>query len=365
MKLEAALRIFINGRFLTQPITGVQRYAAELIKFWDQMIEQRLIDSSRDTFILLIPRKIKYNLALKHIQIKKVGLLNGHLWEQLELPFHTCRGVLINLCNTAPIFKRKQMVTIHDAAVFGYPQAYSASFRNWYRFLFRMLGKTTKLILTDSIFSQSELVKYCNIKPNKLRVVYLGREHILGVQSSDTILNQYDLTGRKYVLAVSSMSPNKNFFNIVKALELLGNVSFPIVIAGGVNPRVFAGTFRLPESISHVGYVNDEELKTLYEHAACFIYPSFYEGFGLPPLEAMVCGCPVIVSQTASLPEVCQEAALYCDPNSPQNIAFQIKRILEDDILRESLKKKGLERAKQFSWGKCAEETYQAIQEAF
>lgn len=111
-----------------------------------------------------------------------------------------------------------------------------------------------------------------------------------------------------------------------------------------------------------MGYVSDAELRALYEHAACFVYPSFYEGFGLPPLEAMACGCPVIVSNAASLPEVCGDAALYCNPCSPEDIAEKISLLMADPRLREDLRQKGLERAKQFTWEKCARETFAIIE---
>lgn len=159
------------------------------------------------------------------------------------------------------------------------------------------------------------------------------------------------------------MSPNKNFKSIVSAIKLLGNVNYQIVVAGGTNPRVFNKSEALPPNINYIGYIQDEQLLALYRHAACFIFPSLYEGFGLPPLEAMACGCPVVVSNVASLPEVCGDAALYCNPYDPQDIADKIRRIVTDQDLREQLRQKGFERVKQFSWERCAEETIKVIQE--
>lgn len=354
--------IVINARFLTQSITGVQRYAFELVKALDALIENGTIDKSKYSFVLLGPRDIERDFNLKHIPLKRVGFLRGHLWEQFELPFYARNRFLIGLCNVGPMLKSSQTVTIHDAAVFGFPQAYSFAFRAWYKVLLTRLGKTASKILTDSQFSRQELTKYCKIGEDRLQVISLGKDHVFSVDPDRNILEEYHLTDRPFVLAVSSVSPNKNFHSIIQAIELLGDTDFSIVIAGGINQKVFSQSCApLPDTVKYMGYVNDSQLRTLYEHAACFIFPSFYEGFGLPPLEAMTCGCPVIVSHAASLPEVCGDAALYCDPGNPADIADKIRLIMSDPQLRATMRQKGLERAERFTWEKCAAETFDVI----
>lgn len=357
-------KCIINARFLTQPITGVQRYAIELLKSLDNLIDRGEIDAKQCSFMLLAPQEIKYELNLKNIPVKTVGKLQGHLWEQLELPFYARKHLLLNLCNTGSLLKSNQIVTIHDAAVFAVPQTYSLIFRTWYKLLLTGLGKISKKIITDSSFSKKELMYFCKMGAIKLKVILLGSEHILSIPIAEDILQKNGIGNKPFLLAVSSMNPNKNFHSIVRAIELLGDVGFDIVIAGGTNPKIFSQSeLFFSERVRHLGYVSDEELRTLYEHAACFIYPSFYEGFGLPPLEAMACGCPVIVSNAASLPEVCGEAALYCDPHDPTDIADKIRQLMDDADLREMLQEKGLERAKQFTWDKCARETFAVIEE--
>lgn len=355
-------QIFINARFLTQSITGVQRYAVELVKALDTLLDCGDIDRHRYSFTLLAPPHIRYELGLKHIGLRRVGFGGGHLWEQFILPFYAAGGLLVSLCNTGPLAKRCQTVTIHDAAVFGWPEAYSTLFRRWYQVLLPALGRRTSKILTDSGFSAKELVKYCHINPGKIKVISLGKEQIFSAPPDEAILRNNNLSPGNFAVAVSSMSPHKNFRSIVRAVELLGESSYDVVIAGGVNPKVFSSRqVHLPSRVKYLGYVSDSELRTLYEHAGCFIYPSFYEGFGLPPLEAMACGCPVIVADTASLPEVCGDAAMYCDPHSHQDIADKIRQIMNDGKLREMLRQKGLARAKCFTWDKCARETWAEI----
>jgi glycosyltransferase involved in cell wall biosynthesis len=358
------VNIYINARFLSQPLTGVQRYATEFIKELDHLIEIGQIDKTKYSFVLLGPKTINSKLNLKHIPIKTIGNLTGHLWEQLELPFYTKNSLLLCLCNTGAIFKRNQIVVIHDAQVFALPQNYSFAFRLWYKLLFPILGRFVKKIITVSSFSRSELIKYCKFNPKKIQVIYEGKEHILSITPDKSLFKKKIIGNKPYILAVSTMSKNKNFNTIVQALENIKQLDFDMLIVGGKNSNVFGKTqIALPDFVKPLGYVSDGELRVLYEHASCFVYPSLYEGFGLPPLEAMACGCPVIVSNTASLPEVCGDAAIYCDPYSVEDIAKKIEQLLADKNLQEQMRLKGIERAKTFSWEKAVKKNCEIIEE--
>ena len=359
------VKIYINARFLTQPITGVQRYAIELVRALDRLIDCGAIDKTKYSFLLLAPRNTQNEPGLTHIPFRPAGRLKGHLWEQLELPFFAKDGLLVNLCNTGPLQHHFSVVVIHDAAVFAYPQAFSAIFRTWYRMLLPRLGKAARKVITVSLFSKKELTTYFGIPEHKITVIYPGKEQMYNVSPDCSILHKYNLVGRNYVLSVSSIDPRKNFGAVVKAMELLAGNDYEFVVAGGANPKVFnAPGAPLPDTVHHMGYVSDGELRALYEHAACFVFPSFYEGFGLPPLEAMACGCPVIVSPAASLPEICGDAALYCNPGSPADIAAKIRLLMADQELRVILRRKGLDNAKRFSYNDSAREIFKVIEEA-
>ena len=357
--------IYINGRFLMHNITGVQRYAMELIRQMDALIAEDDPAFAPYRFVVLAPHGQIQPLELAHIEIRQVGPLKGHLWEQLTLPLHTTNGFLLNLCNTAPLLKRQQAVTMHDAAVYAVPETYSFAFKAWYKVVFRVVGKTAKRIITCSEFSKRQLMHYAGINKDKLQTIYHGKEHMVGTPIAQGYTEKMGLE-RPFVLAVSSMSPNKNFRSIVAALELIGDKDFDVVIAGGKS-KIFNETTPGGESsgrVHYLGYVEEEELRALYDKAACFVFPSFYEGFGLPPLEAMACGAPVISSKAASLPEVCGDAVLYCDPHDPQDIADQIRRVMGDPQLREELSARGIEQAAKFSWSRCARETIGAVARA-
>jgi glycosyltransferase involved in cell wall biosynthesis len=349
------MRLAINGRFLTQSVTGVQRYASETLIALDRLIGAGACAGKGIDVELLTPRQRTWTPNLAHIPIKQIGRLEGHAWEQLELPLHSGRRFLLNLCNTAPALKRSQAVVIHDVATFAMPHTFSPSFRLWYQLLLPLLGKRARKIITVSKFSKSELTRLCQIPPEKLTVIHESGEHILRQQTDAGIIESHGLHRRPYVLAVSSLNPSKNFGALVRAAEQLNNNGFDLVVAGAANPKVFRRSQSSPSHrIVYLGYVSEGELRALYESAACFVYPSLYEGFGLPPLEAMACGCPVIASHASSIPEVCGEAALYCDPRNPSDIADKIQRLMGNPALRNQLRVKGRERSAMFSWESSA-----------
>jgi len=333
--------LVVNARFLTQDVTGVQRYAIEISK------RLRVL---RSDVRFLTPRGVKHPALAEQLGAEITGRLTGHAWEQGELLARTRGGALLSLCNTGPLLHPRQVVTLHDAAAFAVPEAYSRTFRAWYRVLFTGLGRSARGILTDSKFSQQELVRRAGIPERKLKVVYLGREQFLDVPSDSGILDKHALYKRPFLLAVGSSSPHKNFGTLVRALQKLGETPFGVVIAGGSNPRVHAASGDLPGSVTHVGFVSDGELRALYEHAAGFVHPAYYEGFGIPPLEAMTLGCPVLVSNAASLPEVCGDAALYFDPFNEDDIAAKIQTFMQDKSLQTRLRARGGAQAERFSW---------------
>jgi glycosyltransferase involved in cell wall biosynthesis len=343
--------VFINGRFLTQRTTGVQRYATEIVRALDTLLCRSAADQLK--FVLLIPKSGEPPSWMRNIESRVVGRFTGQLWEQLELPRYSRDGISLNLCNTAPLMARSVVVAIHDAGAFAVPETYSRAFRTWYRLLHSQLGRRAVQIVTVSRFSQSQLVRYAGMDADRIAIIRNGGEHILSSPADPSILERLRLR-RRYILAVSSQSPHKNLGGVLSAVEQLGGRDFDVVFAGGSNPRVFRQGVQGSGAARLAGYVNDGELRALYENAECFVYPSLYEGFGLPPLEAMTCGCPVVVSQAASLPEVCGDAAVYCDPQNTQDIARAIAEVLGDATLRTDLKQRGLERARHFTWPAAA-----------
>ncbi|HEX7336619.1 MAG TPA: glycosyltransferase family 1 protein [Gemmatimonadales bacterium] len=354
------MKLALNGRFLAQRTTGVQRHARELVRALDRRLDQ----DDRIEATLYAPPDATLDLALRRIRVRRVGWTRGHAWEQLELPLHARGQLLLNLGNTGPVLMRRQFVTIHDASVFAVPESYSTSFSRYYRLLLPFLGKRALRVLTVSEFSRNELVRWMGIAREKIRVTPGGHEHILAPSADRHVLSRHGLGSRPYVLAVGSLSRHKNLDAAAAAMRLLGRHEWDYVLAGPVNQRIFGSAASGPSDlVVHLGYVSEAELRALYEQASCFVYPSRYEGFGLPPLEAMACGCPVVVSRAASLPEVCGDAALYADADEPQQLAAAIRRVMCEEGVAQGLRQKGRERAREWSWNASADKTLAAVRE--
>lgn len=349
-------KILINGRFLARRQTGVDRFAYELLHALDKMLvaeHPRLSDIKIE--VLVPPKGDFVSTSFRNIEVRRVGVFSGTLWEQLDLPRFCGGNLLVSLCNTAPLFRRKQIVVVHDAAPVQVPQAYGRAFRLWYRLMVPWLGRWSRSIFTVSSFSKVSLENSYGLDGGKISVLSESGEHILKIISDTSILERKGIT-RPFVLAVGSLSPHKNFSLVVKAVGMLPDAEFDLVVAGGADPRIFSGSGQiLPDCVRYLGYVSDAELRALYEAADCFVFPSLYEGFGLPPLEAMSLGCPVISSDAASLPEVCGDAAVYIDPDDATALAKTLKRVMGDAELRSRMAQSGRNRAAIFTWSNAAE----------
>jgi glycosyltransferase involved in cell wall biosynthesis len=345
--------VFINGRFLTQRITGVQRYALEVLMALDRRMAAGLDGADLEYVVLAPPGSTPP--PLEAIEFREVGHLRGNAWEQLSLARATRGELLFSFSATGPLLKHWQMLTVHDAAVYAVPQAFSLRFRSWYKALLGQLAPHLPLVLTVSEFSKREIVRHFGFDASKVRVTTEGFQHILRQTPDTRVLDKHRLRSKRYVLAVSSPTPNKNFGLIVDAVQRLREPDFDVVVAGGVDPRVF-GRASLPELpfLRTVGYVTDAELRALYEHAAIFVYPSFYEGFGIPAIEAMACGCPVIASNAASLPEICGDAALYVSPHDAEALARSIHQLMTDGAERERLSRVGQSWVQRYTWDESA-----------
>lgn len=346
--------VYINGKFLVQRTTGVQRFARGIVQALDEILESVPI-SDRPSFVLLTPRSSPA-LGLRAIPQREIGpwRINLHLWEQLVLPWTARNGTLLCLSGSASLLHRRQVATIHDAAIFEHPEAYTKLFIAWYRLLFRACARLSPLLLTTSDFSRQRLARHLPRKGPTV-IIPAAADHIEQLDAEPRGIDRLGLRRQRYWLAVGSANPTKNFARLVEAFcELPESLGIQLVVVGGRNSGVFSGSSSNPmrddERLIWTGPIADAGLRSLYDHALGFVFPSFYEGFGLPPLEAMMCGCPVAAARAAAIPEVCADAVLYFDPLSTDSIREALHRLSVDEDLQAQLAQRGKLRAATFSW---------------
>jgi glycosyltransferase involved in cell wall biosynthesis len=342
--------IAINGRFLTQRTTGVQRVAGEIVRALDGLVGEKCAPPIR----LLAPSGTAAPW-LSHITPETVGGGAGQLWEQRVLPRAARGTVLLNLGNTAPLrVGSRQAVVIHDAGVFDTPESYAFAFRSWYRLLHRALAWQGARIITVSEFSRARLALRLGLDPARIGVIPEGAEHILREPPDTAILARHGLRPGGYALAVGTGAAHKNLAALGGAAAWLTGHGLALAAAGARDPSVFAGSGGTAGVIA-LGRVSDAELRALYAHALCLVFPSRYEGFGLPPLEAMACGCPVVAAHAASVPEVCGDAALWFDPAVPESLTGALARLRAEPDLAARMRAQGLGRAATFTWRRAAQ----------
>ncbi|QDA36784.1 glycosyltransferase (plasmid) [Paracoccus liaowanqingii] len=341
----------INGRFLGQGMTGVQRYAHNVIRAVDAVMTAETMSAR-----ILAPTGVS-DPGLGGLALVACGNLSGHLWEQIELPW-LCRGRLLNLCNTAPAGKADQIVCIHDANVFVAPDSYGSAFRHLYKRLQPMIARRAARMTTVSQASARQLARHLPVRVSDIAVLPNGHEHAL---AWDPALARHApgvvTRDRPFVLALGSRARHKNLQLLAQIAPALAEQDIDIVIAGG-DGAIFVpdqNTASVPASnLIHIGRVSDHDLAWLMDRALCLCFPSWTEGFGLPVVEAMARNCAVISSDRASLPEVCGTAALMASPADPAAWVGHVTHLARTPALRTELAGRGREQVQLFSWASTA-----------
>jgi len=310
---------------------------------------------------------LEIRLLEKKEDLKKVDLVHSPYFDLFWL--------------TLPLVKKKPtVVTIHDVIPLVFPEFFPKGIKgNLKLYLQKMALKGVKRIITDSENSKKDIFKYLNYPLEKIEVVYLSHSPEFKPIKSKSLLEKirekYHLRG-KFVLYVGDVNYNKNILGLIKAFSGLKkqkeNKNLKLVLIGkafrekGLKEtkeiRKLIGSLGLKREVRCLGWVENEDLVGIYNLASVYCQPSFYEGFGLPVLEAMACGTPVVSAKTASLPEIASEATIMIDPYNMKSIVDGLNNVLNNPLTAQMLSKKGLRQAEKFSWEKTAQKTYEVYQ---
>lgn len=368
------MKIGIIVERLNQPLTGIGNVVYHLVKELSKYYNHELF---------LINYKKLEDSPTNHILIKnpfekisKTYLWYPYAFLKLKRKYKGL-DVIHNPSQVPTIFNSKDqryVVTVYDLTPFITPKEHTTIRVSIYRTFFPRTLKTADMIIVDSYSTKNDIVRYFKIPEEKLRVIHLGVDEDykpLPEDNVEKIKQKYNLN-YPFILYVGTLEPRKNIPTLIKAFYKLKKSGLPhkLVITGKKGWKYkdifeLIDKLELQKDVVFTGYVPKEDLPALYNAADLFIYPSLYEGFGLPPLEAMACGTPVITSNTSSLPEVVGNAGIMVDPYDVDGLAKVMYEVLTNEGLREELRKKGLERAKLFSWKKTAEETLKVYEEVY
>lgn len=350
------MTIYINARFLTQPVSGVQRFAHEILNALDQhlMRDQQIIQTL-GPFVALCPKGHEQRQRWNRIPIRQIGRCQGHIWEQTTLNSAARDGLLVSLGNSGPLRHRAHLLAIHDANIWDIPNAFTARYRLFHKFIRPMLAKRGQGLISVSRFSANRLANVLDVPAQRFSIVPNGADHITKTMENPNALQQFSLRKDGFLLSVGNQSPNKNISRLIQAHAAMGKDVPPLAIVGGNTSGLQVRKNQSLRNVQLLGRVDDETLRSLYENAKGFVFPSLYEGFGIPPLESMLLGTPVLAAHNSALPEVLQDGAMWFDPLDVKDMTKSLMAFthLSDDDRAKQVKR-GREIANGFTWSKNA-----------
>ncbi|MBA2853108.1 glycosyltransferase involved in cell wall biosynthesis [Methanococcus maripaludis] len=370
------MKIGITSEQLNRTLTGRGNYIKNIIDYVSKnnTFDLKLINYKNT---LLFPEVESEIIKNQMSKFSKKSYLYWYAGLSINMNLISKKFDLIHAINSEPIYLKpecKLIVTIYDLLPYVYPNSYG--FLTSFRFK-KILPKTVKVvdqIITISEHAKNEIVTNLGVSEEKIKVIPLAAdENYIPLRESkiNAVNSKYNIN-YPFIFYVGGLAPNKNVDTLIKSFYKLKKLGIPnkLLLAGEKRLK-YKSTFELIEKLNlqneviFTGYVPDEDLPGLYNAADLFVYPSLYEGFGIPPLEAMACGTPVITSNTSSLPEVVGDAGITVNPYDVDELANKMHEVLTNEDLRNNMSKKGIERAKLFSWKKCAEEHLKVYEEVY
>lgn len=341
--------LHVNGKWLAQRLTGTQRYAGEMVR---AIAETDTVD-----LVVHVPAGAPVPDWMDHERIMiRRSRAKGQLFEQFYLPAATAGRLLLNFAGPAPVLKRRQLVTMHDATPFRYPQTFRRAFVWFYYLTYFLLGRLAERLVTVSHFSAGELDDVLGIPAQRFTVAGCAADTLTGLNPSRPDID--GLSGSFY-LVVGTLAQHKNLTAPVTTIAESGRTV--VVVGASGNQQVFSDATPLSGRAVIAGRLSDAELAWLYRNAAALVFPSKYEGFGLPPLEAQTLGCPVVTSTAASLPEIVGDGALFFDPDDTAALLTALTRLESDATVAEDLRRRGHSNALRYSWETSARAVLESV----
>ncbi|MEM7545964.1 MAG: glycosyltransferase family 1 protein [Pseudomonadota bacterium] len=304
--------ILLNGKFLSAHPTGVHRVAEETIRALDQRLSAM---EDAPYAHLLCPRDATRTIPLAHVQKRTIGKATWQIWEQSDLPRFAGPGMMINLCNLGPVARRDAVTMIHDAQVHDSPHSYSPAFRTYYRTVLPIIARRHRSVLTVSAHSRAALVRHGIAEESKITVIHNGVDHVMRTAPDRSAARARGLAPLRYVVALANAQAHKNIAMLIDAFRDPRLHDVVLVLVGRDPVAKIAPD--APPNVMSTGHLGEAALYGLMQNALAFACPSLTEGFGLPPLEAMLLGTPVIAAPCGALPEVLGTAALWSSPHRP------------------------------------------------
>lgn len=353
-------RIVVNGKFLGKELNGVHRTAAH---FASQLIARATGAGHEVRLLAPAPTAPDPAFPLLSPEHRPGPFGRGQGWEMATLPWMARGALLTSFCNLGPIAHSNAVVMIHDAQTFMHPEDYSGRQATAYRALLPLIGRRARRVLTVSDYSRRALAEHGIAPAARIHVVPNGTEHILDAAPDPDALRRHGLTAGGYALALGSVKGYKNVRLAFAATAPPAPGGLRLVVAGGPGPKAYAERgWTPPEGAVFTGFVSDSELRALYAGAAAFLFPSLTEGFGLPPVEAMHCGAPVLAARAGAMPEVCADGALLLDPADPVGWRAALERLAFDPGMAGDLRLRGAARARALSWDAAGARLWAALE---
>lgn len=349
------MHFVINGKFLRAHQTGVHRVAAELCNALAVLMREGHPAVTGMSFELLVPHDGAERAADIALPRRVIGGPSGNLWEQIVLPLRKGPGTLLSFCNIGPVLCRDAVTMVHDVQVHLSPESYRPAFRLWYRAVQPLFARRHRHLLTVSASAAADMARIGLCPERGVSVIHNGVDHILRVGAEPGATERLGLAENCYVIGLATTQAHKNIGVLLRAFARPEMADITLVLFGGDGKEQFrAAGHDVPANVHFAGRVTDGALRALMESALCLAFPSTTEGFGLPPLEAMLLGCPAILAPCGALPEVCDDAAVYATADDPAAWAEAISAFRDAPVLRAEMAEKGRNRAALFTWRSAA-----------